>query len=54
MKKHSILKFTLTHMNAIIVEIWESFKLTSTSITKHAFKKTPLLPLLAPDQDMNI
>ena len=45
MRQHGTLKLTLSHMNYVLVETWESFKLSSTKITQKDFKKTRLLPL---------
>ena len=49
-RKHGNLKFTPDHMNDILVENWEYFKLPSAIITQEAFKKTHLLPLYPPDK----
>ena len=40
-KHHGTLKFTPTHINSVLVETWEAFKLSSTTITHKYFKKTP-------------
>ena len=44
MSHHGTLKFTPTHMNSILVETWEAFKLSSATITQKYFNKTHLLP----------
>ena len=50
---HGTLNFIVVKMNAIMVETWEAFKLSSYSTTKDAFKKKQLLPRYPPDQDVN-
>ena len=47
-RQHGTLKFTPDHMNYFLVEMWEAFKLSSTTITYKAFKKTP--PPLSPHE----
>ena len=42
---HGTLKFTLPHINSILVEALEYFKLSSTTFTQKCFKKTHLLHL---------
>ena len=49
--KHITLNFTLAHINAILVESWEAFKLSSDSITQDYFKKTHLLPIYPTGED---
>ena len=45
MRLHGTLKFTPAHMNYVLVETWEAFKLSSTKITQKYFKMTHILPL---------
>ena len=52
MSNHGTLK-ALAHINYIVVEKWEYFKLLSASITKDACNKTRLIPLFPPYQDTN-
>ena len=54
MRNNETLKFTTAHTNAILVETWEDFKISSASMSHDAFNKTHLPPLYPPDQDMNI
>ena len=49
MSKHVTLKFTIAHINSIIVETWEYLKTPSTTITQEYFKKTHLPPLSLAD-----
>ena len=51
MRKHGTLKFIPDHMNVILVETWEDFKITPTLINQEDFNKTHLLPLSTPDKD---
>ena len=46
-RQHGTLKFTTAHMNAVLVETWISFQLSSVPIIINAFKKkiVPLIPL---------
>ena len=53
MSHHVTLRFIPPHMNSVLVETWESFKLSSTTITHKSFKKTHLLPLSLPDIGTN-
>ena len=53
MRNPGTLKFTLPHMNYVIVETWEDFKLSSATIAQKYFKKTLLLPLYPPDKEKN-
>ena len=50
---HGTLKFSLPHMNYVLVETWEDFKLSSTTITQKYFKKNNFLPLSPLDIDTN-
>ena len=45
MRHHGSLKFLLPHTNYTLVETWEDFKLSHTTITQKYFKKTNLLTL---------
>ena len=45
MRHHGTLKFITSHMNSVLIEIREDFKLSSMTITQKFFKKTHLLPL---------
>ena len=53
MRKNGNLKFMLDHMNAILVETWEYFKISSASITHDVFKKTYLTHLSPPEKYTN-
>ena len=44
---------TLKFTHAVLVEMWEYFKLSSSSITQDDFKKTHLPTLSPPDKDKN-
>ena len=44
MRHHVTLKFILAHINSVLVETWEIFKLSSATITQKYFKKTHLIP----------
>ena len=46
MRNNGTLKFTRAHMNSILVEKWEAFKILSATITQEYFKKTHLPTLL--------
>ena len=50
MRKHGNLKFTLANMNDILVETWETFKISSATITSKTFKKTHPLSLYPTDK----
>ena len=47
------MKFTPSHMNSVLVEMWHSFQQQSACVIIDAFKKTKLLPLAPPDHDTN-
>ena len=53
MRNHGNPKFTLVHINDVIVETWGSFKISSISITQDSFNKTHVLSHSPPDQYMN-
>ena len=53
MRKYGTLKFTPTHKNSVLVETWESFKISSTTTTNKYFKNKHLLPLSLSDIDTN-
>ena len=40
MRHHGDLKFAPAHMNSVLIETWEDFKLPSVTITQKYFKKT--------------
>ena len=40
-------------MNAVLVETWIDFKVSSAPVTTNDFKKTKLVPLTQPDEDTN-
>ena len=46
MRHHGTLKFTLAQMNYVLVETWESFKISPATITHKYFNNTHLLPPL--------
>ena len=49
MRHHGTLKFTRAHMNSVLIETWEAFRLSPVTINQKGFKKTHLLPLDPPD-----
>ena len=53
MRHHGTLKFIPPHMNSILVETWEAFKISSEIITHNDFKKTHLLLLYPLDIGKN-
>ena len=53
MRKHGDFKFTPAHMNYVLVEKWEAFKISSAKITQEALKNTRLIPLYSTDKDTN-
>ena len=52
-RKYGTLKFTLSHINYVLVKTREYFKLSSTTITQKYFNRTHLLPLYLLDKGMN-
>ena len=48
MRNHGTLNFTLPHMNYVLVEKWEAFKISSKKITHKSFNKTHLLLIPPP------
>ena len=50
---HGTLKFKPSNKNAIVVETWEAFKLSSETISQETFENTHLLPLSPPEKFMN-
>ena len=52
-KKHGTLNFTAAHMNDVLLETKEYFRLLSTSVAKVAFNKKHLLPPYPTYQDRN-
>ena len=44
-RNNGTLNLMLSHMNNTLVETWETFKLSSVTITQETSKKTHLLPL---------
>ena len=65
-RNHGTLKFTSTHINAVLfetwetfkmdyvlVETWEYFKLSSTKIIQEIFKRTHLPPLSPMEKGTN-
>ena len=53
MSKHGTLKLMPTHINTVLVETWEDFKLSSNSITQNDLKNTHITPLSPPDKVTN-
>ena len=51
MRHHETLEFTPAHINYILVETWEAFKLSSKTITQKYFNKTHLLLLSSQNID---
>ena len=48
-RHHGTLKFKNTHMDAILVDIWIYFQLSSTHVISNAFRGTNIAPLTPPD-----
>ena len=53
MINHGTLNFTPSHMNDVLVETWEAFKLSSDTTAQEDFNKTHLLHFLLPDKYTN-
>ena len=53
MRKHVTLKSIPEHINSVVVETWEAFKLSSNYTTQYDFDKTKLLPVYTNDEYMN-
>ena len=53
MRHHGTLKFITAHMNSVLIEIREDFKLSSMTITHKFFKKTDFLLLYPLDIGTN-
>ena len=53
MRHHGTLKFITSHMNSVLIEIREAFKISSKTITQKFFKKTHLLLLYPLDIGTN-
>ena len=51
MRHHVTLKYSPSHMNYVLVETWNTLKLSSVTITHKLFKKTP--PRYPPDIGTN-
>ena len=49
MSHYVTLKFTQPHINYVLVETWEAFKLSSTTISQRYFEKTNLPTIYPPD-----
>ena len=49
--QHGTLKFTNSHMNAVLVETRRSFQLSSAPVIINASRETELVPLTPPDED---
>ena len=49
MSHYVTLKFTQPHINYVLVETWEAFKLSSTTISQKYFEKTNLPTIYPPD-----
>ena len=52
-RQHGTLKFKNPHMNAVLVETWRYFQLSSAPGIINTFKKIKLLPLTPPHEDTN-
>ena len=52
-RQHGTMKFTPSHMNSVLVEMWHSFQQHSACVIIDALKKTKLLPLAPPDHNTN-
>ena len=51
--KYGNTRFQPHHMNSVLVEMWEAFKLSSGNITRYRFYKNRLLPLSPPNMITN-
>ena len=52
-RKYETLKCTKDHMNYILVETWEYFRLSSSTITQEYIKKKNIIPLSQPEKGKN-
>ena len=53
MMKYGTTRFQPHHMNYVLVETWEAFKISSGNIIRDSFSKTHLLPLSPPNMITN-
>ena len=49
MVKYGTTRFQPHHMNAVLAEAWDAFKVASGNIIVDSFAKTHLLPLIPPN-----
>ena len=52
-RHHGTLKFKNSHMNAVLVETWRAFQISSSPVTINSFKKTKLVTLTPIDEYNN-
>ena len=53
MLKYGTTRFQTQHMNSVMVEAWDAFKVSSGNIIVDSFTKTHLLPLSPPNMITN-
>ena len=53
MLKYGTTRFQPHHMNSVLVEAWDAFKVSSGNIIVDSFSKTCLLPLIPPNMITN-
>ena len=53
MLKYGTTRFQPRHMNYVLVETWEAFKVSSGNIIRDSFTKTHLIPLIPPNMITN-
>ena len=53
MLKYGTTRFQPHHMNSVLVEVWDSFKVSYGNIIVDSFAKTHLLPLIPPNMIKN-
>ena len=51
--KYGTTKFSPHHMNSVLVEAWDAFKMSASNIIRDSFAKTKILPLRPPNLTTN-
>ena len=54
MLKYRTANFSPHHMNTILVESWDAFRVSSGKVKRYNFVKTKLFPLSPPESNINI
>ena len=54
MLKYGTKKFSPHHMNSVLVEAWDAFKISTSNTIRESFEKTKLPPLIPTDLTTNI